>query len=310
VTRRPAAAVAAAAEPAAPSRRPKRVGGASVEAARARALAEHLAAVERLAATEANLARDPVRFPRAYRAAGGEPADIEIAAFVAAQLAYGRVDLFGPVIARLLAVTDRYGGPAAYVRAFDAERAAALDGLVYRWNRPQDFVLLFRTLQRVYSERGSLGALFAPGPVARSLGDAIDALRAHAPAETTRGFRTWLAHPADGSACKRHLMLLRWMVRREGVDLGMWTHLSPADLVIPLDTHVMRVSRFLGLTARADPSWRTAEEVTAALRAIDPEDPVRFDFALAHLGISGACRGRRDAEVCPGCPLDRICAAD
>lgn len=272
---------------------------------RLRALAEHLAAVERVAATPQNLARDPVRFPRAYRNA----ADIEIAAVLSAQLAYGRVDLFGPVIARILAIADGFGGPAAYVAAFDDERAAALDGVLYRWNRAEDFVLLFRVLRTVYERHGSLGALFVPGPAASSLGGAIDVLRALTPPDAPRGFRTWLAHPADGSACKRWLMFLRWMVRRDGMDLGLWTHLDPRDLVIPLDTHVMRLSRFLGLTARNDASWRTAEEVTAALRRIDPADPVRFDFALAHLGISGACLGRRDADVCPSCPLDAICAA-
>ncbi len=282
-----------------------RAPSAPLSARRLRDLAVHLSEVERVAATSANLARDPVRFPRAYTAS----ADVEIAAVLAAQLAYGRVDLFGPVIARILAIMDGHGGPAAFVTAFDDARAATLDGILYRWNRAEDFVLLFRVLRTVYERHGSLGALFAPGPAAASLGGAIDVLRALAPDDAPRGFRTWLAHPADGSACKRWLMLLRWMVRRDGMDLGVWTHLAPRDLVIPLDTHVMRLSRFLGLTRRNDASWRTAEEVTAALRRIDPEDPVRFDFALAHLGISGACKGRRDPEVCPSCPLDRVCAA-
>jgi uncharacterized protein (TIGR02757 family) len=276
--------------------------------ARLQALARHLEAVQALAATPANIARDPIRFPRAYRDTG-DLRDIEVAAVLSAQLAYGRVDLFGPVIARLLATADAHGGPAAYVLGFDDARARALDGVVYRWNRAEDFVLLFRTLQVVYRRHESLGALFAPGPTAASLGGAVDALRALLPDAPSRGFKTWLAHPEDGSACKRWLMFLRWMVRRDGADLGVWTHLSPRDLVIPLDTHVMRLSGFLGLTTRRDASWRTAEEVTAALRLLDPDDPVRFDFALAHLGISGACRGFRHVDVCPACPLDPLCAA-
>jgi endonuclease III len=104
-------------------------------------------------------------------------------------------------------------------------------------------------------------------------------------------------------------MLMRWFVRREAPDLGLWTHLSPADLVIPLDTHVFRVAGFLGLTDRATPGWATAEAITASLRRFDAADPVRYDFALAHLGISGACLGRRDAAVCPTCPLDAACRA-
>jgi endonuclease III len=78
---------------------------------------------------------------------------------------------------------------------------------------------------------------------------------------------------------------------------------------MPIDTHVFRVARFVGLTERRTADWRTAVEVTEGLRRFDAADPVRFDFALAHLGISGACRGFRDAEVCPGCPLDAVCRA-
>jgi uncharacterized protein (TIGR02757 family) len=106
-------------------------------------------------------------------------------------------------------------------------------------------------------------------------------------------------------------MFLRWMIRspREGIDLGLWTTRSPAALIVPLDTHVLRIARFVGLTARRDDSLRTALEVTDGLRRFDPDDPVRFDFALAHLGISGACRGHRDPEVCPSCPLTSVCTA-
>lgn len=267
-------------------------------------LRARLLAVEGAGSAE-GLARDPLRFPRRYRA----PRDVEIAAVAAAMLAFGRVDLFGPVIERLLGVLDARGGPTAFTERFDDSDARALAGIAYRWNRSGDFVLLFRTLNAVYRSHPSLGALFAPGPARASLGGAIDALRALAPPETTRGFRTWLPHPDEGSACKRWLMLLRWMVRRDGLDLGLWAHLSPRDLVIPLDTHVMRLSRLLGLTARTDAGWRTAEEVTAGLRRLDPDDPVRFDFALAHLGISGACLGFRDVTICPACPLEPACRA-
>jgi uncharacterized protein (TIGR02757 family) len=279
-----------------------------VPAARRRAptaLTPYLEAVARAVPADEALSRDPIRFPRRYT----DPRDVEAAALLSAQLAYGRVDLFAPVIARILAIADARGGPGAFVSTFGEADAASLADVVYRWNRGPDFALLFRTLRAVWERHGSLGATFSPGPAAASLSGAIAAMKACAPAETTRGFRTWLASPDDGSACKRWLMLMRWMVRKDGVDLGLWSHLSPRDLVIPLDTHVMRLSRFLGLTKRNDAGWRTAEEVTAALRRLDPDDPVRFDFALAHLGISGACKGYRDVEVCPGCPLDAVCTA-
>jgi len=91
------------------------------------------------------------------------------------------------------------------------------------------------------------------------------------------------------------------------VDLGAWPGVPRAALVIPLDTHVMRVARCLGLTRRADATWRTAEEITASLRRVDPEDPVRFDFALCHLGMSGGCPARTRPEACAACPLVSVC---
>jgi adenine-specific DNA glycosylase len=100
------------------------------------------------------------------------------------------------------------------------------------------------------------------------------------------------------------------MVRRpDGADLGLWRRVDPARLVVPLDTHVHRIAYWLGLTGRRNPSWRTAVEVTDALREIDPRDPVRFDFALAHLGILGDCPRRPLAAKCAPCPLRPWCRA-
>jgi uncharacterized protein (TIGR02757 family) len=104
-------------------------------------------------------------------------------------------------------------------------------------------------------------------------------------------------------------MFLRWMVRRDVLDLGLWTRVSPADLIVPLDTHVFRISRFLGWTRRRQADWSAAEEVTAALRRHCPEDPVRYDFALARLGIVRDCKGRRVPGVCDRCDLSPACRA-
>lgn len=246
-----------------------------------------------------------MRFPRRY----DDPRDAEVAAVVAALLAFGRVELFGPVIAATLAQADARGGPYAWVLGFDARDAGALAPLYYRWFDGADLALLARTLGAALRDHPTLGALFPRGPARATLDAGVAALAAYAPTGGSRAFGTWFARPAGGSACKRWAMLLRWMVRRDGADLALWGHLSPADLVIPVDTHILRVARLLGLTARPTADWRTAEEITAALRRVDPEDPVRFDFALAHLGISGACAGRRDEAVCPACPLEPVCLA-
>jgi endonuclease III len=95
----------------------------------------------------------------------------------------------------------------------------------------------------------------------------------------------------------------------DAVDLGLWSGVPRSALVIPLDTHVQRIARNLGLTRREDATWRTAAEITGNLRAIDPEDPVRFDFALCHLGMSGACPARRDPARCAVCDVAERCDA-
>lgn len=248
-----------------------------------------------------------------------------MAAVVASSLAFGRVKAFSPVLERLFALADARGGPRAYVDTFDpAVDGPALAPIYYRWNRGIDWVLLFAALRRLYAAGGSLEQHLGNAPLPDGLDALVLAIRGAAlsaadscglPAEhfddLPRSFRTLLPRPADGSATKRWWMFLRWMIRspREGIDLGLWAGRRPAELVVPLDTHVLRLSRFLGLTCRTDGSLRTALEITAGLSAVDPEDPVRFDFALAHLGISGACRGYRDETVCRACPLDPVCVA-
>jgi uncharacterized protein (TIGR02757 family) len=98
------------------------------------------------------------------------------------------------------------------------------------------------------------------------------------------------------------------MVRGEdGIDLGLWRHVSRGHLLIPVDTHVARIAAYIGLTRRRSPTWAMAEEITSALRALDPEDPVRYDFAICRLGILDACPRRRDPVKCAACPLQPVC---
>ena len=265
---------------------------------------------------------DPLRFAHRYT----DPRDAELSGLIAALYAFGRVDLFLPVLDRLFDVMDAHGGPRRFIDAFDADRAPRIAGITYRWTRPADLAVFLGALRRVLAEHGRLEPLFGPtGPDLRDrLGLAIGALRAACVAsaaehgspvddfrELPQGVRYLLPDPADGSACKRWNLYLRWMVRptREGVDLALWSTVSPADLVMPLDVHVGRLSRFLGLTARTDASWRTAAEITDSLRRFDPADPVRFDFALAHHGISGACLGFKHDETCATCAIRTVCKA-
>jgi uncharacterized protein (TIGR02757 family) len=132
-------------------------------------------------------------------------------------------------------------------------------------------------------------------------------LRSELPA--TYGTRFSLPDPLEGAACKRWRMFLRWMVRAAWPDLGLWSRYPADRLIIPLDTHVARVSRFIGLSHRATPDGKMAREITQALCRLDPADPLRYDFALSHLGILGDCPGVRKRSTCAGCPLYTVCRA-
>jgi uncharacterized protein (TIGR02757 family) len=286
----------------------------------AEALRPLLERLDRSLDRAARVAADPVEFPRAFR----DPGDAEVAGLVAVSLAYGRADLFKPVVARVLAAMG--SSPARFCEAFAvAPDPAAFDGVVYRFNRPPDLAALAAAIGAVRRRHGGLGrrlgALFREaggGPAAlrpalarlaeelREAPEARALLRGRGP----RGLRHLLPDPAGPGASKRWNLYLRWMVRGpDAVDLGLWREVPPSALVVPLDTHVHRVARALGLTARRDASWRTAEEITAALRRVDPADPVRFDFALCHLGMSGRCPARRDPARCEACVLGEACLA-
>ncbi len=287
--------------------------------ARAAALRPLLDGLDATLDRAARIAADPVELPRGYAA----PEDQEVAALVAAALAYGRADVFKPVVARVLAAMAP--SPAAFVRAFARSPGRdAFGGAVYRFNRPADLAALAAAAGHVAAAHGTLGARF--GALFRDEGGGPAALRPalarfarelrEAPpvgrllrGRGRRGLLHLLPDAAGPGASKRWNLYLRWMVRGpDAVDLGAWRGLVPASaLVVPLDTHVHRVARCLGLTRRKDASWRTAVEITAALRRIDPDDPVRFDFALCHLGMSGGCPARADPARCAACPLAAAC---
>jgi uncharacterized protein (TIGR02757 family) len=122
------------------------------------------------------------------------------------------------------------------------------------------------------------------------------------------GVRFLFPRPSEGSACKRMNLFLRWMVRPEdGIDCGVWKGVAPRQLVIPLDTHIARISSYIGLTAMRSPGWPMALDITRSLRRLHADDPLRYDFALCHLGIAGDCPRKRNLEKCGRCPILAIC---
>lgn len=258
-------------------------------------------------------AADPVHIVRRYEA----PDDREIAGFCAAALAFGRVASVLNSIESLLAVMGPR--PAEFVRAFDPVRQRApFDPLVHRWIRGRDLVALLIVLQRMLREAGSIERFFAAGddPSAPDVAPALEVFSARALATDLRaayprmpkrpGVCYFFPRPSAGSACKRLNLFLRWMVRKDAIDPGVWTTVSPSRLIIPLDTHVIRLGRCLRLTRYASPGWKMAAEMTASLRAIDPHDPVRYDFSLCHVGMMNAC-GFNRAQGDRQCPLKGLC---
>lgn len=239
-----------------------------------------------------------------------DPSDREVAGLLAAGLAYGRVASIRASLERLFAMLGTR--PSRFVDALEPRRdARRLERFVHRFHTGRDVAVLLGLVRRARETAGSLEAFFTgadPEPGSETIGPALDrfgtrlfALGDVAPADRVRFF---LPLPARGSVCKRSCLFLRWMVRPEdGVDCGVWKSVSPSRLVLPLDTHLIRVVRALGWTRRTSPGWAMALEATSRLRRIDPDDPVRFDFALSRLGILGllkAKEGRLDRRLLEG----------
>ncbi len=262
----------------------------------------------------ARIDRDAIRFPLRYP----DPADREIVALLAACLAYGRVDLFGPWVEWAL---GRIGpSPHRFTLGFDPKKdGKRFAGFHYRFNRPRDLVAFCLASQRILLQHGSLRQYFASGYSEEDpdVGPALERfargflsqdLRPVFPrGRLSRGYRHLFPLPSRGGPCKRLHLFLRWMVRREPPDFGLWREVSPAKLLIPVDTHVENMSRAIGLTRRKSRNWRMATEITHRLRGLDPEDPVKYDFALCHKRMSGDCRDHRHPVVCAPCGLRPVC---
>lgn len=261
------------------------------------------------------IAPDPLQLVLRY----DDPLDQETAGLIAAAFAYGRANI---IVANIGAVLARMKpGPYAYLQSFDAPEAMRrFAGFSHRFHKTNDLVAFLESIADVIAAHGSLGALFAKcyddreSDIAQSLarfvaavipGNGFSSNRLAVPNE--RALRYLLSSPDDGSACKRMNLYLRWMVRRTPPDLGLWTFVDPAKLVMPLDTHVHRIATFLGLSDRKSGDWKTARALTDRLARFDASDPVRYDFALCRLGILDLCSRKQRKENCDVCLLRDVC---
>ncbi len=281
---------------------------------------------------------DPLAFSHRY----ADPGDREVVAFLAASLAFGRVASIQASVEKVLAALGPR--PAEFLEGWDERPLGALQAFRHRWVSGKDVEKFLRMVKRARHAHGSLGALFAAGDHeneekdeeeillegkgGRLAGEANGAAQAdYVSALSTflrnlralsrhvsvpsHGLRFLLPSPAAGSACKRHHLFLRWMIRTEGFDLGLWTggRFTSARLLLPMDTHVHRIARYLGLTRRPAADLAAAREATAWLRILNPGDPVAYDWALSRLGILAECVTERTRRHCERCAVRPVCRA-
>ncbi len=231
---------------------------------------------------------DPLEVLHRY----SNPKDIEIIGLLSSIFAYGNVRLILRILGSLESIIGN--SPYDFVKNFTYRKDKNLfSGIHYRFYTELDIANLFRLLHLAVSEYESLENLFLRGDndTERNIKEGINNFSRWFISKCNRmncgsnGIRFMFPLPEKGSAAKRFNLFLRWMVRKDELDFGLWRGVEKSRLVIPVDVHIARISRRIGLTGRKNVSWKMAEEITEKLKAFDPNDPVKYDFALCHIGM-------------------------
>jgi uncharacterized protein (TIGR02757 family) len=221
---------------------------------------------------------DPVQFPLGYaKQRPRNQADIEIAAFLAATIAWGRRDLIIRSCRRMFALMEQ--GPADFVKAGNYRKLK--DRNIHRTFFENDLAYFCNGFRSCYAKYGTLEKLFASMP---DVWQGIKLFREEMAAGNNGLYTAHIANPDANSACKRINMGLRWLVRKGPVDMGLWKSIKPSSLYIPLDVHVARNARNIGLLERKSNDKKAVMELTEKLRQFCPEDPVKYDFVLFSIG--------------------------
>ena len=226
---------------------------------------------------------DPISIPHRYTG----KKDIEIAGFLSSTIAWGRRDLILQKANLMMDLMD--DSPYDFLAGASDVELQRFETFYYRTFQSVDALYFLKALKNIYSEYSDMEEVFAKGMQQGGVKEAIDHFRekffSYSPQERSKKH---LANVMKGSAGKRVNMFLRWMVRDDsrGVDFGIWKSISPKDLFLPLDVHSGNVARGLGILKRKQSDWKAVEEVTAVLRDFDPDDPVKYDFALFGLGVN------------------------
>lgn len=230
------------------------------------------------------LEKDPLYFLHQYK----RIEDQEVVGILAASFAYGNVGSFMPVLGRLFEVMAP--SPFEYLKKSSETKISKeikASNIYYRFYTNSDVLELLLSLKRFLKNESSIGSCFKQLCKKTSVDEALQGLFLKILPEkvrTSNGLRYFFADPTKGTA-KRAWMLLRWLVRKDSVDLGIWGFLSTDQLTIPLDTHVFKMSQILKMTDRKVASKKAAIEITNFLKRIDPVDPIKYDFALCRIGV-------------------------
>lgn len=221
---------------------------------------------------------DPVQFVHRF----SEKKDVEIAGFIASLLAYGSRQQFIKKLNSLFEIAQ--GEPLNFIQNFEPE---IIGDFNYRFGKPNDFIEIFRILKELYNSSEGLEELFDYGfKQGKMFETVVDYFYSRVGENAKQGFYQMIPNPHNGGAMKRMCMFLRWMVRKSSVDVGIWHFMKPADLYIPLDVHVGRVSRQMGLLTRSANDFKSVIELTQNLKIFCPEDPIKYDFAMFGYGVN------------------------
>jgi uncharacterized protein (TIGR02757 family) len=263
------------------------------------------------------LSSDPLEYVHRFKTRR----DREITGLIASSLAYGQVRQIKKTIESVLDVMG--WEPYSFTVNFRPSRDKRLFGHIrHRFNSGKDIGCLIYFAKQIFDLSGSIEGFFLKGysTADKNVKNALTSFsqrvleldsggiygRKKLPARA--GVRFFFPSPSGGGPCKRLNLYLRWMVRRgDALDFGLWKKIDPSKLVIPLDTHIARISRNIGLAKRATPDWKMAEEITEGLKELDPLDPVKYDFAISRLGILDECSRRADPGKCQRCMIKGLC---
>ena len=221
---------------------------------------------------------DPIQFPHRFK----EIKDIELAGFIASVFAFGNRKVFIRKLNELFALFQNE--PKNFIENFERK---SLKGFNYRFAKEEDVEEIFLVLKKLYSSNSSLEELFRYGYETKDFHQMLKVVTDYfySNMENTFGAKYLIPDANKNGAMKRVNMLLRWLVRDGVVDLGVWKFIDKSELLIPLDTHVARISREMNLLKRNSNDFKAVKELTNELKIFDKNDPVKYDFAMFGYGI-------------------------